>query len=146
MQIEPANPAAGSRGFLMSAPQVIDFVYVIVVLAGGIIAGISPFIISDIFRPRAIYRKTLLTYECGMDPYGSAWDIRFGAAYYLYALIFLAFDVDILYLFPVAAAYDKVSGLWGVLELVLFIGILTLAVAYVWAKGVFTWAIKREEI
>jgi NADH-quinone oxidoreductase subunit A len=130
----------------MPAPQVIDFVYVIVVLAGGIIAGLAPFIISDLFRPRTVNKKTLLTYECGMDPYGSAWDIRFGAAYYLYALIFLAFDVDILYLFPVAAAYERLSGFAGVLELVLFIGILTLAVVYVWVKGVFSWAIKREEI
>ena len=80
-----------------------------------------------------------------MDPYGSAWDIRFGAAYYLYALIFLAFDVDILYLFPVAAAYDRVPGMQGVLELFLFVGILTMAIAYIWVKGVFTWAIKREE-
>jgi NADH-quinone oxidoreductase subunit A len=79
-----------------------------------------------------------------MDTYGTAWDIRFGAAYYLYALIFLAFDVDILYLFPVAAAYDRVSGLHGVLGLFIFVGILTLAIAYVWVKGVFTWAIKRE--
>ena len=128
----------------MPAPHVLDFVYIIVVLAGGIIAGVAPFVISDIFRPRTVNKKTLLTYECGMDPFGSAWDIRFGAAYYLYALIFLAFDVDILYLFPVAAAYDRVSGLQGVLELFIFVGILTMAVAYVWVKGVFTWAIKRE--
>ncbi len=128
----------------MPAPHVLDFVYVIVILAGGIVVGIAPFVISDIFRPRTPHKKTLLTYECGMDPFGSAWDIRFGAAYYLYALIFLAFDVDILYLFPVAAAFDRVSGLQGVLELFIFVGILTMAVAYVWVKGVFTWAIKRE--
>ena len=128
----------------MPAPHVLDFVYIIVVLAGGVIAGVAPFVISDIFRPRTVNKKTLLTYECGMDPFGSAWDIRFGAAYYLYALIFLAFDVDILYLFPVAAAYDRLSAMQGVLGLFVFIGILTLAVAYVWVKGVFTWAIKRE--
>jgi len=129
----------------MPAPHVLDFVYVIVILAGGVIAGFAPFVISDIFLPRTVNKKTMLTYECGMDPYGSAWDIRFGAAYYLYALIFLAFDVDILYLFPVAAAYDRVPGLLGVMEPVIFVGILTLAIAYVWVKGVFTWAIKREE-
>ena len=128
----------------MPAPHVLDFVYIIVILAGGIIAGVAPFVISDIFRPRTVHKKTMHTYECGMDPFGSAWDIRFGASYYLYALIFLAFDVDILYLFPVAAAYDRVSGLQGVVELFIFVGILTLAVAYVWVKGVFTWAIKRE--
>jgi NADH-quinone oxidoreductase subunit A len=74
-----------------------------------------------------------------MDIYGKAWDYRYGVAYYLYALIFLAFDVDILYLFPVAAAYDKVSGMRGILEFVIFLGILAMAVVYAWVKGVFTW-------
>jgi NADH-quinone oxidoreductase subunit A len=74
-----------------------------------------------------------------MDIYGKAWDYRYGVAYYLYALIFLAFDVDILYLFPVAAAFDKVSGIRGIVEFFIFLGILILAVVYAWAKGVFTW-------
>ena len=64
--------------------------------------------------------------------------------YYLYALIFLAFDVDILYLFPVAAAFDKVSALRGVTELFIFIAILALAIIYAWAKGVFSWTKRRK--
>ena len=79
-----------------------------------------------------------------MDPYGSAWDIRFNISYYLYALIFLAFDVDILYLFPVATAFDKVSGMRGVIELFIFIAILALAIIYAWAKGVFSWTKRRK--
>jgi len=59
-------------------------------------------------------------------------------------LIFLAFDVDILYLFPVAAAYNHVSGLRGVAELFIFIAILSLAIVYAWTKGVFSWARKRK--
>ena len=74
-----------------------------------------------------------------MDTYGNAWDYRYGAAYYLYALIFLAFDVDILYLFPVATAFDKVSGIRGIVEFFIFLGILVLAIVYAWVKGVFTW-------
>ena len=46
----------------MPAPHVLDFVYVIVVLAGGVIAGFAPFVISDIFRPRTVNKKTMLTY------------------------------------------------------------------------------------
>ena len=74
-----------------------------------------------------------------MDIYGNAWDYRYGVAYYLYALIFLAFDVDILYLFPVATAFDKVSGIRGIVEFFIFLGILVLAIVYAWVKGVFTW-------
>ncbi len=128
----------------MSEQYLIDYMYVMIVFALGVVAASSPLIISTLIGPPSVKTKTLEPYECGMDPYGSAWDIRFNIAYYLYALIFLAFDVDILYLFPVAAAYDKVSGIRGVVELVIFIGILTLAIVYAWVKGVFSWAKKRK--
>ena len=69
------------------------------------------------------------------------WDYRFGISYYLYALIFLAFDVDFLYLFPVATIYntDKISAVRGISEIFIFIGILSLAIIYAWVKGVFKW-------
>jgi len=128
----------------MTEQYLLDYMYVFVFLGLGAIAAASPLIISNLIGPRAVQQKTLETYECGMDPYGSAWDIRFNIAYYLYALIFLAFDVDVLYLFPVATAYDKVSGVRGIVELVLFIGILSLAIIYAWVKGVFSWAKKKK--
>ena len=65
--------------------------------------------------------------------------IEFSVAYYIYALIFLAFDVDVLYLFPVALAYDKGYVIRDFIEIVIFIGILSLAIVYAWRKGVFTW-------
>ena len=128
----------------MTEKYLVDFTYVCFFLLVGFVVAFSVFVISNILRPRLLNKKTLETYECGMDPYGSAWDIRFGVAYYLYALIFLAFDVDILYLFPVAAAFDKVSGMRGVIEFVIFIAILSLAVVYAWVKGVFVWPKKKE--
>jgi len=128
----------------MTEQYLIDYMYVFVFLALGAIAAAAPLIISNLIGPRTIQKKTLETYECGMDPYGRAWDIRFNIAYYLYALIFLAFDVDILYLFPVATAFDKVSGVRGVVELVLFIAILSMAIIYAWVKGVFSWAKKKK--
>jgi NADH:ubiquinone oxidoreductase subunit 3 (subunit A) len=128
----------------MTEQYLIDYMYVFAFLALGAIAAASPLIISSLIGPRAVQKKTRETYECGMDPYGSAWDIRFNIAYYLYALIFLAFDVDILYLFPVAAAFDKVSGVRGVVELVIFIAILSMAIIYAWVKGVFSWAKKKK--
>jgi NADH-quinone oxidoreductase subunit A len=79
-----------------------------------------------------------------MDPYGTAWNIRFDVSYYLYALIFLAFDVDVLYLFPVATAFDTVSAVRGISELLIFVGILSLAIVYAWVKGVFTWPNRRK--
>jgi len=123
----------------MAEQYLVDYVYVLVFLIAGIACGLGPLVISRLLAPRVLFRKTLEPYECGMDPYGTAWNIRFDIAYYLYALIFLAFDVDVLYLFPVATAFDKVSAVRGITELVIFVGILSLAVVYAWVKGVFTW-------
>ncbi len=129
----------------MTEQYLMDYMYILLFLLGGFIAAFSPFIISRLVRPRTpIYNKTYQTYECGMDPFGTAWDFRYGVSYYLYALMFLAFDVDILYLFPVLDAFDKVSGVRGVFELFIFVAILSLAIVYAWVKGVFAWEKKRK--
>ena len=123
----------------MSSESLVLFFIVGVVLVGGAVL-FSHFVAPSFSKSPAKFEP----YECGMDPYGSAWETRFSISYYLYALIFLAFDVDILYLFPVAAAYNGVSGLRGFVEIFIFIAILSLAIIYAWAKGVFSWAKRRE--
>jgi NADH:ubiquinone oxidoreductase subunit 3 (subunit A) len=79
-----------------------------------------------------------MPYECGMRPQGTSW-IRFGPNYYIYALLFLAFDVDVLYLFPVATYYPEATGFISFLKVFLFLAMLGLAILYFWARGVFTW-------
>jgi NADH:ubiquinone oxidoreductase subunit 3 (subunit A) len=128
----------------MSEQYLLDYMYFTVFFLVGVVAAVVPIIISRLISPPSVQKKTAEPYECGMDPYGSAWDIRFNISYYLYALIFLAFDVDILYLFPVATAFNKVSGMRGVIELFIFIAILALAIIYAWAKGVFSWTKRRK--
>jgi len=124
----------------MTETALLDYMYIFLFLLVGFVGGFAPFIVNWFIRPRRIHQKRSLdTYECGMEIYGRAWDYRYGVAYYLYALIFLAFDVDILYLFPVAAAFDTVSNLRGIVEFFIFLGILALAIVYAWVKGVFTW-------
>lgn len=122
----------------MGEKWVLDHAYVLVFLAVGFVAAAAPFAIAALLSPRHRWPKSVTTYECGMDPIGPAW-IRYGILYYLYALMFLAFDVDVLYLFPAALAYNQIPGMWVAFEVVLFIGILSLAIAYAWRKGVFTW-------
>jgi NADH-quinone oxidoreductase subunit A len=124
----------------MTESALLDYMYIFLFLIVGFIGGFTPFIINWFVRPKRTHLKTTRnTYECGMETYGDAWDYRYGVAYYLYALIFLAFDVDILFLFPVAAAFDKVSSIRGIVEIFIFLGILILAIVYAWVKGVFTW-------
>ena len=83
-------------------------------------------------------KKGTVTYESGVAPLRTAW-MQFGASYYLFALIFLAFDVDVLYLFPVLLAYQKGTAFYELIELFIFLFILALAIVYAWRKGVFKW-------
>ena len=79
-----------------------------------------------------------LPYECGMVPYGNAWT-RLGVTFYLYALLFLAFDVDVLYLFPAAVFYSQAIGWAAFWEVMVFIAVLAFACVFFYKKGVFQW-------
>ncbi len=128
----------------MSASSTGDLLYVTLFFLGGLGFCLGPFLAVFLLSPkttRNISNKTGQFIECGMDPIGSAW-IRYGVVYYLYALMFLAFDVDVLFLFPVAMAYNQgqfVGGMRDFYEVVIFVGILSLALVYAWKKGVFKW-------
>ncbi|MDY0211669.1 MAG: NADH-quinone oxidoreductase subunit A [Desulfuromonadaceae bacterium] len=124
--------------------HLVDYMYVLVFLTVGVVSALGMLIIARLIAPRGGFRKTCDTYECGMDTYDTAWNVRFDISYYLYALIFLAFDVDVLYLFPVATAFDRVSAARGISELFIFVGILSLAIVYAWVKGVFTWPNRKK--
>jgi len=120
-----------------------NIIYVTIFLIGALLFGFGPIIIVKLLSPsshtRNIENKTGQFIECGMVPIGSAW-IRFGIVYYLYALIFLAFDVDVLFLFPVAVAYNSPEFVVrDFVEVFIFVGILSLAIVYAWVKGVFKW-------
>lgn len=125
----------------MDQRSITDLLYVAAFCLGGLGFAIGPFIIAILMAPRGtrnISQKTDQLIECGVSPIGDAW-IRFGIIYYLYALIFLAFDVDVLFLFPVAMAYDGIGAVRGFTEILIFVGILSLALVYAWKKGVFEW-------
>lgn len=119
-----------------------DFLSVALFLLAGTLFAVTPVILSRLIVKRSVGKQREETYESGMQTIGSAW-IQFTVAYYIYALIFLAFDVDVLYLFPVALAYGKYA--WrDFVEVLIFVGILSLAIVYAWCKGVFEWKTKEN--
>lgn len=125
----------------MQPQPLLDHIYIAVFFLGGLGFAIGPFIIAHLLAARStrnISNKTEQIIECGMVPIGPAW-IRFGIVYYLYALMFLAFDVDVLYLFPVALVYNQGFGMRDFVEVLIFVAILSLAIVYAWKKGVFKW-------
>lgn len=115
-----------------------EFFPVLLFALVAVLFAIIPIVIAYLIAPRTMGTKTLSTYECGIEPFGSAW-IRYGVYYYVYALIFIAFDVDVLYLFPAALSYTRGSRNEEFYALLCFVLILALAIIYAWGKGVFTW-------
>ena len=125
----------------MTQQSLVDLLYVAAFFLGGLGFAIGPFIIAALLSPRETrnyQQKTGQIIECGITPIGDAW-IKYGINYYLYALIFIAFAVDVLFLFPVALVYDTVFPVRDFVEMFLFVGILSLVIVYAWKKGVFKW-------
>jgi NADH-quinone oxidoreductase subunit A len=130
----------------MDESYYLDLVYLALFAGGGIFFAIGPVIIGKLLsarKTRHSANKTGQFVECGMDPIGDAW-IRYSAVYYLYALIFVAFAVDVLFLIPVALVYGRIFEWRDLVELVIFVGILSLVVVYAWRKGMFEWTRKSS--
>ncbi len=104
----------------------------------AILFAVFAIVVPHLLASRTRGEKTHTTYECGIPPFGTAW-VKYGIHYYIYALIFIAFDVDVLYLFPVALSYARGARIHEFWALLSFVIILALAVVYAWGKGVFTW-------
>jgi NADH-quinone oxidoreductase subunit A len=111
---------------------------ILLFLLGGVLFAAGPLLAGLFLAPRAHGGAMGETYECGVPTHGRSW-VRFGINYYFYALIFLAFEVDILYLFPIAALFAKPQGFVAAIKLLIFIAVLAAAIIYFMRKGVFTW-------
>ena len=120
-----------------------DYIPVIVFTIMAIALLIVPLIIQHLISPR--HNKDndkLMSYECGEVPEGSAW-VKFNIRFYIIALVFIIFDVEVVFLFPWAAVYQSFiasgNGFLVLIEMLLFVIILTIGFAYVWIKGDLDW-------
>jgi len=101
-------------------------------------------IMSWIVRPKKPNKLKRTTYECGLEfedfpeEAQNIW-VQFRVQYYIFALIFVVFDVEVAFLYPWAVAYNAL-GLFALVEMIIFLGILVLALAYAWRKGLLEWA------
>ncbi len=105
---------------------------VVAVLFPIIAVGVAYFL-----RPKRPTPEKCSTYECGLETRGPTW-VRFRAQYYLYALIFVVFDIEVAFLYPWAVAYNRLE-LFGLIEMLIFLGILVVGLAYAWRKGALEW-------
>ena len=114
---------------------------ILVFLIMGIGFLVMNLIVWRIIRPSRFSEEKLTTYECGENPTGSAW-IQFNIRFYVFALIFIIFDVEAVFLLPWAVVFRQLGqeqGLLPFVEGLVFIAILVVALAYVWRKGDLEW-------
>jgi NADH-quinone oxidoreductase subunit A len=122
-----------------------DFANVLVFTVLGLaFVGVN-LLIGKLLRPSNPQVRKLSTYECGEPSSGSAW-VNFNIRFYLVALIFIIFEVEIAFIFPVATVFrrwiENGQGFFAFVEILVFIGILFLGLVYAWAKGDLEWVKK----
>jgi len=117
--------------------MITEFGRVLIFLIVGVVFVAGGLIVAWLLRPHRPYPSKLATYECGEVPVGDT-RVRFNIRFYVVALIFLLFDVEVVFLFPWALVY-KDLGWFAFLEMVVFLGVLLVGYAYVWRKGDLDW-------
>ncbi len=117
-----------------------DFGTVLIFALLGIVLVYVPLLIQKLVAPSQKTPDKLANYECGEEPEGSAW-VQFNIRFYVIALIFLIFDVEVVFLFPWAVVYRDFLpfGKFIFIEMVVFLAILTFGYVYVWKKGALDW-------
>ncbi len=113
------------------------YLFLGVFLIVAIIFPALPIILAKIVAPKKSNPIKNASYECGLEASGDSW-IQFRAHYYVYALIFIIFDIETIFIYPWAVAFKQL-GLFAFIEMIVFISILALGLLYAWKKGALEW-------
>jgi len=127
---------------------------VLLFLVAGLAFVSAALLVSRILRPSRPNVEKLTPYESGEQPTGSPW-VQFSARFYIIALIFLLFEVEVVFLFPWAVVFAdadlirETNGTWGwfsFVEMMIFVGVLALGLAYAWANGYLDWIRPKPDV
>jgi NADH:ubiquinone oxidoreductase subunit 3 (subunit A) len=114
-----------------------EWIYVGLFFIVGLIIPVGAIGVAWILGPKKPNPIKQSTYECGIEPIGEGW-VQFKAQYYIFALVFLVFDVETVFLFPWAVRLGKL-GMFAVVEGIVFILVLIAGLVYTWRKGMLEW-------
>ena len=131
-------PAENAIGNLRAVSEFLrDYLLVVffLVLAGALVFGMLG--LGSLLRPTRSQPQKYITYESGVDPVGLGWS-QSNIRYYVFALLFVMFDVEAVFIFPWATRLEA-YGTFGLVEMAIFIFILALGLVYAWRKGVLRW-------
>jgi NADH-quinone oxidoreductase subunit A len=126
--------------------QLSEFGKIFIYLIMGVLFVLFTFFIGKLVAPKKPNPEKLTSYECGEEPQGNSW-IQFNSRFYVIALVFLLFDVELAFIFPWATVFSqqeliKADPYWGwlsLIEMFIFVGILLIGLVYVWKKGDLNW-------
>jgi len=117
------------------------YLLIVILLVGAAAFALTPLVLAWLwakkFSPRKPGKDKNAIYECGLESKGDAW-VQFKAEYYLYAIIFLIFDVETIFLLPFAVAFTRLS-VGAFVAMIVFLLLLVEGLAWAWQKGVLTW-------
>ena len=122
---------------------VYNYLFIAALLVAGVVFALLPLAVVFVVAPRKRSLAKSDTYECGVKTYGETW-VRFRIQYYIYAMMFVVFDIETVFLFPWAAGYEWLGGkaqlgLFALTEMAVFLVVLSVGLVYAWAKGVLKW-------
>lgn len=114
-----------------------NYAFIGVFLVAALSFPVIPLVLAYFLRPSRPTTIKQSTYECGLEAVGDIW-VQFKVQYYLYALAFVVFDVEVIFLYPWAVAFNQL-GLFALIEMVIFLLILGFGLVYAWRKGALEW-------
>jgi len=117
--------------------MLVQYTIIGIMFLGAIGFSAAAMILSRLLQPHHPYPEKLETYECGIRTKGSAW-VQFKVSYFLYALVFLIFDVETIFLYPWAVKFQSL-GLFAIIEMFIFLVILIIGFWYAWKEGALEW-------
>ena len=99
--------------------------------------GVWTLVVSYLVQPKYPEPEKLTSYECGSEPFSDA-RMPFPVRYYIFAMLFVIFDIEVIFLYPWAVVFSKIE-LIGLIEMLVFIGLFLVAYVYAWRKGALEW-------
>ena len=121
----------------MAALYANNYLIVAIFLFLGILLPVGALTFGRLLRPHNPTQVKRETYESGLEPFGSSW-VQFNVKYYIFAIMFVIFDIETIFLYPWAVAYDQL-GLFALVEMLIFIALLVIGLIYAWKKKVLEW-------
>ncbi len=116
---------------------IMNYIPIVLLLIIALAFPVAALTVAGFIRRSVFDKAKLMPYECGVDPAGDARD-RYSVRYYIIAMLFLIFDVETVFLFPWAVIYDRLA-IFGLVEILVFMGILIVGYYYAWKKGALEW-------